>query len=335
MPSQLKTFLVVVLLGLAIAGGYFIGKSMLPSAENETAVNSCPIVMADIIESSKGSVYAPDDAEDVDDKEYAEPETHYLVKYSVSGDELTNPALEEIPFYLKDEQVDITLQEESWEIFSTLIPVEDRQMVAQYNIFTDGYSNTLAAVDQTPDDLTQWIVEIDVADLDDKNSFIFTLVHEYAHLLTLDSSQASVDEEIYNDPTNLELLESKAAACPNYFTGAGCSYADSYINAFYNRFWVEVNDEWQAIDKLQYEDDITLYYEGLYNFYLTHQDQFVDDYATTHPAEDIAESFTYFVFSPKPTGDSVIDQKILFFYEYPELVELRQYILDGTCSTIQ
>jgi hypothetical protein len=58
----------------------------------------------------------------------------------------------------------------------------------------------------------------------------------------------------------------------------------------------------------------------------------VDDYATTHPTEDIAESFAYFVFSPEPTGDSIKDQKIAFFYEYPELVKLRQSILQGGCS---
>jgi len=52
----------------------------------------------------------------------------------------------------------------------------------------------------------------------------------------------------------------------------------------------------------------------------------------THPAEDIAESFTYFVFTPKPTGNSIKEQKIAFFYEYPELVKLRSDILNGACS---
>jgi hypothetical protein len=58
----------------------------------------------------------------------------------------------------------------------------------------------------------------------------------------------------------------------------------------------------------------------------------VDDYSTTHPAEDIAESFTYFVFGPKPTGNSIKEQKIAFFYEYPELIHLRENILSGACS---
>ena len=47
------------------------------------------------------------------------------------------------------------------------------------------------------------------------------------------------------------------------------------------------------------------------------------DYAATDPSEDIAESFTYFVLWPRQGGGSVWEQKLDFFYGYPELVELR------------
>lgn len=239
-----------------------------------------------------------------------------------------------LPDDLKDEQKDFALQNEGWKIFTDLIPPQDRQMVAQYNTFTDGYSNTLAAVDQTKADPSQWILEIDIADLEDKDSLLFTMIHEYAHILTLDASQVTPDQEIVEDPYNLDLQASKAAACPYFFTGTGCSYANSYIDAFYNRFWLDINDEWQKIDALQYgTEDLTPYYDGLYNFYKTHQDQFLDDYSVTHPDEDIAEAFAYFVFSPKPTGNSIKEQKVAFFYEYPELVELRANILESVCAS--
>lgn len=338
MSSSIKTIFVLAVLILAAFGAYVLGKSMRASLETESTVNACPAVMENIIQSSKGNVYEMGD----EDEEYVGPETYYLVAYSVNQNDITQPVLDDtIPMALRDDQVNVALQEEAWEIFATLIPPEERWMIAEYNTFTDGESNTLAAVDQTPEDLTQWIVEVDVADLEDKHALLFTLVHEYAHLLTLNDTQASIDEEIYADAANLKLLETKASACSNYFTGAGCSYSDSYVNAFYNRFWVDINAEWQVIDRLQYNedgtgyaDDLTPYYNALFDFYLAHQDQFVDDYATTHLAEDIAESFTYFVFSPKPTGNSIMEQKILFFYEYPELIELREEILSGTCSTI-
>ncbi|HCR71276.1 MAG TPA: hypothetical protein DIW23_07535 [Anaerolineae bacterium] len=333
MSSQIKAFFILVFLGFIAFGAYQWGKSTLVNYEEDMSVNACPVVMEDIIASAQGNVYEMGDEEE--SEEYVEPETYYLVIYSVNGDELTNPQLSEVPTDLEDEQTNSELQKEAWEIFTTLIPPQDRAMVAQYNVFTDGESNTLAAVDQTSSDLTDWIVEVDIADLEDKHAFIFTMVHEYAHLLTLNASQSTVDAEIYADPSNVDLLTSKDAFCPTYFTGGGCSMQNSYIRAFYNRYWVDVAPEWQAIDALQYEDDLTAYYDGLFNFYLKYQDQFVDDYATTHPAEDIAESFTYFVFSPKPQGDTIKEQKILFFYAYPELIELRQFILEGTCSLFE
>jgi len=329
MSLRVKFILVIIVLSLAVICGYAIGTQLSAASASKMAASSCPGVMADIIQSAKGDVYK------IDDPNYVEPDSYTLATYSVNGDEIVNPVFDQkIPNDLKDEQHDVVLQDEAWRIFTTLIPSEDRQMVAQYLVFTDGFENTLAAVDQTPNDLTHWIVEVDVADLKNKDAFLFTLTHEYAHLLTLNSSQVNIDEEVFNDPSNVSLLESKAAACAYYFTDGGCSHPDSYVNAFYKRFWVDINTEWKKIDALQYADDLNPYYAGLYNFYLAHQDQFVDDYATTHPTEDIAESFAYFVFSPKPTGISIRDQKILFFYKYPELVDLRQSILKGTCSTI-
>jgi hypothetical protein len=59
----------------------------------------------------------------------------------------------------------------------------------------------------------------------------------------------------------------------------------------------------------------------------------VSDYSVTHPAEDIAESFAFFVLSPQPAGESIAEQKIRFFYEYPELIDLRAEILQNLCTS--
>jgi len=328
MNKNVVFFIVLAAMGLSIFLGVASGRYISKRWAADTANSTCAMTMTDIIISAKGDVYNMAEIP----SDYVEPSSYYLVAYSVTGDQIKEPVLESVPGNLKDEQKDVALQTEAWDVFTTIIPAQDRQMVVQYNVFTDGISNTLAAVDQRHDDPSKWILEIDVADLNDKNALLFTLVHEYAHLLTLDASQVIPDQQIVDDPLNLALQEEKDAACSTFFTGTGCSYQDSYINAFYNRFWVDINDEWKKIDALQYGDDDTLYFDGLYTFYKTHQDQFVDDYSTTHPDEDIAESFAYFVFSPRPTGDSIKEQKIAFFYEYPELVQLRENILNGTCS---
>ena len=78
-----------------------------------------------------------------------ELESYNLVAYSVQGDVIVVPAFGSVPNHLKDVQKDSAQQNETWKIFTDLIPPCARLMVAQYNVFTDGYSNTLAAVDQT------------------------------------------------------------------------------------------------------------------------------------------------------------------------------------------
>ncbi len=52
----------------------------------------------------------------------------------------------------------------------------------------------------------------------------------------------------------------------------------------------------------------------------------------SNPEEDIAEAWTMFVLNPKPAGDSIAEEKMLFFYDYPELVKLRAEIASRTYS---
>ena len=326
MSSRLRFALVLSLLGIGLAVGYTTGRRFTTHF-TDTALPTCPDVLADIIQSAKGNVY------EIEDPNYVEPESYDLVTYSVIGNEITSPFYaSSLPADVLDEQRDLTSQKEAWRVFTSIIPSENRRMVTEYLVFTDGNDNTLAAVDQTADDLTHWILEVDIADLSNRDALLFTLIHEYAHLLTLNDSQVDIDEDVFHDPANSSLLEDKAAACPYYFTGGGCSHSNSYIHRFYQRFWVSIDPEWKKIDALQYADDLSPYYDGLFNFYLKHQDQFVDDYATTHPAEDIAETFAYFIFSPKPRQESIANEKILFFYEFPELVNLRRQIVNQVCA---
>lgn len=318
---------VLIVLIVFLFAGILFGKRISIGLPVEYQA-SCAVTMAHVIEGGLGDVY---DFEGVSD--FEEPDIYYLVVYSVEGDVISYPEYKMAPDSVKSELKDFTLQNEAWGLFVELIPLSDREMVTQYQVFTDGIDNTLAAVEQSEDDPTQWILDVDIEDLGNKNALIFTVIHEFAHLLTLNASQVTPDADLVLDPFNPELQIEKAAACPNYFAGTGCSYPDSYIQAFHDRFWVDINDEWQKIDLMQYDKgDLISYYNALYGFYMEHRDQFVGDYAVTHPAEDIAESFTHFVFSPKPTGNSIREKKIRFFYDYPELVRLRGDILNGACS---
>jgi hypothetical protein len=292
----------------------------------EAAGLSCPTDMAEVMQAAQGDVYSPDTGLT------NEPDSFNLVTYSVDGDQISAPQYDSVSSDLKPIQQDTATQQSAWALFTHLIPLEDRWMVGQYLVFTDGENNLLAAVEQTYYDPNLWIVEVDAADLKNQDELVFTLIHEYAHLLTLNPKQVPPDIQIYNAPENQDIYQRQVDACANYFPGEGCSLSDSYINVYYQRFWTSLMSEWQPINDLSYKDDQQAYYDKLYAFYEAHLDQFVDDYATTNPSEDIAETFAYFVFSPKPAGDTIAEQKILYFYDRPELVQLRTDILQSLCE---
>ena len=284
----------------------------------------CPVVTDSILKAAT-EFYEEEPGDEYEE----EPEELYLVSYSVSGNQIGDPYFENVPADLTGFQEDEASQREIWDYFTTLIPVEARSSLAEYSVVTDGEGNVLAAVTQTLYDPALWGLEVDIRDSSDKLNLTYTLIHEFAHLLTLGPEQVTPSEAVFNNPDDDNIYFEEASACPDYFPGEGCSQPDSYINAFFNGFWADIYEEWQDINLI--EDD-EAYYEALDDFYYTYADRFVTDYAVTNPEEDIAETFTFFVLSPRPSGDTIAEEKILFFYDYPELVRLRDEITSGICS---
>lgn len=174
--------------------------------------------------------------------------------------------------------------------------------------------------------------EIDLIDGDHFPDLATTVIHEFAHLLTLNDSQVTTDNLVFADPDNRQIYDREAATCPNYFTVEGCSKSDLYLNTFFNRFWPGIYNEWQAIDA---ETDHGQPNQKFSHFYHKYYSQFVSEYAATSPSEDIAETFMVYIFLPKPSDTTIADQKILFFYKYPELVALREQILSNLCPFVE
>ena len=284
--------------------------------------DSCPVITDQIIALAVSG--GADVEENLLDTEVT------LVTYTVSSDELTGPYYESVSSDLQDEQDDEQSQQQVWDYFTSIIPFEQREIIAEYAIVTDGQGGTLAAVSQTYTDPELWSLQVDIADTANYYDLTYTLVHEFGHLLTLGSTQVPPSLAIFNNPEDDDIYFQEVSACPNYFPGEGCATPDSYINNYYNQFWVDIYDEWNEIN-LEEDDDI--YYEKLDEFYYKYEDRFVTSYAATNPEEDIAESWTFFIFSPQPAGDTIAEQKVLFFYQYPELVELRANILSDMCAS--
>jgi len=299
----------------------------VPTPDPTSGALTCPATTDRILEAAT-QFYE----EDSDEANSEEPEQIYLVTYNVNGDRISAPYYEEVPADLAGFQEDILAHKEIWEYYTTLIPSEERSSLAEYSIITDGEGNLLAAVAQTYYDPALWALEVDIRDSDDKLNLTYTLIHEYAHLLTLGPGQVTPSEAVFNNPDDDDIYFEELSACPDYFPGEGCSQPDSYINAFFEAFWTDIHEEWQDINLI--EDDDT-YYEALDDFYFKYEDRFVTDYAVTNPEEDIAEAFTFFVLSPRPKGDTIAENKTLFFYKYTELVQLRDEILRSVCQLNQ
>ena len=211
-----------------------------------------------------------------------------------------------VKIYSVDEQGDLDpaasgLTAHVWDYFRRVItPAFAAEIMLQYRAGDAPKSDTLAYVYQD-DDPQYWILAANLATSKNDADLIATLVHEYSHILTLDTSQFTVD----------------AASCDTLDLSEGCANADSYLQVFEDTFWSNYSDAPSAENT---DEDIA------YNFYLAHEDDFVSDYAATNVVEDTAESFMTFVLEDHPKGNSLIAQKLDFFWHYPELVTIRERI---------
>ena len=251
-----------------------------------------------------------------------------LVTYTVNGDAITDPSYASIPPDLKAYQYDSASQLKIWNFFTTVIPAQQRAVVKYYVLYTDGINGSLGAVELT-DSPHYWKFEMDIIDAANFPDLAATTIHEFGHLLTLNDLQVTTDQAVFTDPSDRRVFDHEAATCSTYFMYEGCSNTKSYINTFFNSFWPSVYNEWRAIDA---ETDPDLLDQKLLRFYHEYENQFVSKYAATSPSEDLAESFMYFIFVPKPVGESISDQKILFYYQYPEMVSLRDTLRAKLCS---
>lgn len=183
-----------------------------------------------------------------------------------------------------------------WDIITKIIPEHSLIGFESFRIFSDGIYNVLAFVAANDDIGASWSIAIDDLDTQDVAQLISTIVHEYMHYITLNNTQVS-----YTDVQTLNTYNDIGMVAQQY----------AYLDLFYKEFWKDLLDD-------------RLINPSTFNFYARHQAEFVSAYAATSPTEDIAESFVCFVLLQKQPGNTIAQQKINFFYDYPELVEIRQ-----------
>lgn len=192
--------------------------------------------------------------------------------------------------------------ESVWDMFVRIVtPEVAGSVIRDFRVGDSESSDTLAYVLQT-DDPEQWTLVVNLAYASDEDLLLSTLIHEYAHILSLSPGQT--------DP--------EAWSCDTLQLDEGCAEPDSALWAFDQEFWAQYGSD--APDPANADADLA------YEFYLDHEDDFVSDYAATNVVEDFAESFMTFVLEPEPDGDTTIAQKLLFFWDRPEYVEIRDHV---------
>ncbi len=207
-----------------------------------------------------------------------------------------------------------------WNYLKRKLPVELlEKYIYRLRLFSDGEDAVLGEMSPLNGDISKWEIALDTRDFDLKNKkrsyildYTHTLIHEFGHLLTLNPEQI--------EKTNDQWENSEKG----YLTNEGYAKPDSYFGKFVNRFWRgRILEEWDRINDIEDEEQ---QYDLLDNFYRKYKSAFLTDYASKTPGEDIAESWTFFVLSDKPKNNEIKYQKVLFFYQYPELVTYRRHI---------
>jgi hypothetical protein len=172
-----------------------------------------------------------------------------------------------------------------WEEVAQLAPDSlSNTYVEEFAVYNDANSDVLAYVSDD-DGNGKWNIVINLAthQASDLKEQKATLIHELSHIITLNNSQLKPD----------------VSSCTTYKTDEWCSTPSSYINAFVKKFWTNISNP------------------------VFDEKKFVTDYATTNVEEDMAESFAFFVLEANHNNDTVRNQKVNFYNNYPELVQMR------------
>ncbi|MBN2115965.1 MAG: hypothetical protein JW730_05325 [Anaerolineales bacterium] len=256
-----------------------------------------------------------------------------LVIYKVNGDEITDPRVLSVPPEYRKYQEDTEAHLRIWNFYVAIIPPDLRTLVREFVIFTDGSEGDVTAwVRPALFDKGYWQAGFDLLDADYLPYLADTLVHETAHLLTLNASQMLPDDDHFHD---YDEKKQEFSDCEQFAVSGSCSLPNSYINLFYQRFWKDSYAEWWELDQEARDADTAdEYFEIMEPFYDKYVQSFLNPYAATNVEEDMAESFAFFGLHPKPSGTWIYEQKIAFYYEFPELVQYRRQIIAGLCSYI-
>ncbi|ANQ48605.1 hypothetical protein MY04_1228 [Flammeovirga sp. MY04] len=207
-----------------------------------------------------------------------------------------------------------------WSYIMSVLPHDlINEYVVRFRLYTDGIQDDLGGFNSMSESNKEWTIEFDIADMDLNSEnpdyvedYQHTLIHEFGHLISLNASQMQPTEDEYQDDSK------------GYLTSEGYAIKGSYMDKYIKAFWGDdILFEWDKIAAIKNENKRV---RKLQNFYYKYDNEFVSDYACESPEEDFAESWTFFVLCDISEPKNVKEDKVIFFHQFPELVEYRKKI---------
>jgi len=213
-----------------------------------------------------------------------------LSRYTVNGSTETFDRDYEVDANIVSYREDKGLHERMFNRFTGLIPDSRRNFVKRYTPFHGG--NEIAGyVYPLPNtQRSEWNFGLDV----------LTMELEETNLANAgpgDNVSIPASATVLHEYGHLlslfqDQLDLNNSNCTNFDSIFGCMKDGTKLQRFFEMFW-----------EVDYADFL-------------------------QPEEDFAESFYIFFFRQLPTGSTVEDQKVLFFYSFPDLVLLRTNVRD-------
>ncbi len=206
--------------------------------------------------------------------------------------------------------------QQMWLYIKTIIPANDLKSIEMFIVDSDGKLDTIATIFTLSENYSNAVLACDIFDFFNTEVFKNSIVHEYGHLLTLNASQCDPVAQVEAAGHTPLIYNGKPYNSVPDYERNGLRYSDaSYITFFYNAFWTKFIGE-RDLEKV----------DSKFKTKYINSGEFIDELAMKNVREDIAESFAYFVLNDPPQGTEVWKQKVMFFYQFPPLLEKRTYI---------
>lgn len=181
-------------------------------------------------------------------------------------------------------------KQQVWDYFVTIATPEFiRNYLTQLSFFDNKEDTTMASVNQNSENQELWDLSVNMSFADDKDQLLYTLVHEFYHVLTLNKTQ----------------VELSTSSCPTLKLSEGCVKPATPLQQFYERFWSAINADPDA--------------NNFGEHYVGREEQFVTEYAGTNPIEDFAETLTHYTLKNTSSLSNLALEKIRFVDSFPEL----------------